>query len=132
MNFGNLIVDLNPIHDSTKMKDKQIVHGMLSASLFSSMFGTLIPRCIYKSQSLQFISPVHCNEKVIGIIEVQNIKQIRSKGCLVRCSTHVYKNFGGDINAETNMKKHTKINDDVIVCVSGEAVVWIPRQGLPK
>lgn len=128
MNFGNLIGDLNPIHDFTKMKDKQIVHGILSASLFSSMFGTLIPRCIYKSQSLQFSGTVHCNEKVLGIIEVQNVKQIRSKGLLVKCSTHIYKNFGEDIDAETNIKKHIKINDDVIVCVSGEATVWIPKE----
>ena len=56
--YGTLIGDMNPIHIGDSFKDGRkldsknkecdssrtiIVHGMLTASLFSSIFGTLIP-----------------------------------------------------------------------------------------
>ena len=50
--FGRLIGDLNPIHIGIDGKEKEnhkiIVHGMLTASLFSSIFGTLIPGEFYQ------------------------------------------------------------------------------------
>ncbi|KAL7471904.1 hypothetical protein ACHAXS_012225 [Conticribra weissflogii] len=76
--FGNLIGDLNQIHfpsDATgnpsvtkdiSSVDRPIVHGMFLSSLFSSIFGTLVPGSIYRSQTLQFQSAVYVDEEVIG------------------------------------------------------------------
>ena len=69
--YGQLISDNNPIHQEINMSNinkiddhnktsssNVIVHGMLSASLFSSIFGTLIPGSYYSSQNLIFQTPV--------------------------------------------------------------------------
>jgi len=49
-------VHLNAEYASTTMFKKPIMHGMLSASLFSKVFGTLFPGegTIYLKQSLNF------------------------------------------------------------------------------
>lgn len=128
--FGTLIGDLNPIHlvgetvqDGTESDfneeeyhtSKIIVHGMLTASLFSSIFGTLIPGSMYRSQSLQFRDPVYCNQTIIGRVCVTNIRDLR-RGLLVTCDTQVLGSIHG--------------TDTIVEHVTGDAEVWLP--GVPK
>ncbi|MDZ4664364.1 MAG: MaoC family dehydratase [Bacteroidota bacterium] len=63
--FANATGDKNPVHldadyAATTMFKKPIMHGMLSASLFSKVFGTLFPGegTIYLKQSLSFLRPM--------------------------------------------------------------------------
>ena len=64
--FANATGDKNPVHldaayAATTMFKKPIMHGMLSASLFSKVFGTLFPGegTIYLKQSLAFLRPMY-------------------------------------------------------------------------
>lgn len=123
-NFGKLISDENPLHrsiDNTQSSSRVIVHGMLSASVFSSIFGTLIPGSIYRSQSFSFNSPVYSDEHVIGRVKVVKVKDLR-KGKLVTCDTIVYQEDLGDKNLSTK-KECVK---EMKKCVQGLAEVWLP------
>jgi acyl dehydratase len=85
---------------------KEVVHGILLSSLFSCIFGTLIPGSVYRSQTLQFRRPVFADEAILARVQIIRIeKQRRLDGLIVRCSTHVLK--------------------DDKECVRGEAEVWI-------
>jgi acyl dehydratase len=124
--FGNLVGDKNPLHNCMTLQEatelfptltqaglirpscnhstEALVHGMLVSSLFSCIFGTLIPGAIYRSQTLQFRAPIYANDFVVGRIMVTKVKETR--GLLVTCDTTV-------LCQER-------------ICVSGEATVWLP------
>lgn len=95
---------------------KAIVHGILLSSVFSTIFGTLLPGCMYRSQSLKFHNPVYADEHVIGKVAVTQLRQINrsSGGVLCMCDTTLHK-------IDTNNKK-----DEHMLCISGEAQVWLP------
>jgi acyl dehydratase len=64
--FAEVTGDKNPVHldtayAATTMFKKPIMHGMLSASLFSKVFGTLFPGegTIYLKQFLSFLRPMY-------------------------------------------------------------------------
>lgn len=70
-NFSGVSGDTNPMHLNeeyarTTVFKGCIVHGMLTASLLSTVIGTMLPGpgCIYVSQSLYFKAPVHVGETV--------------------------------------------------------------------
>jgi len=131
--YGQLIGDNNPIHQQSSSDHSfpgVIVHGMLTASLFSSIFGTLIPGSIYRSQQLLFDAPVYCNERVVGRVEVTKIKDLR-KGVLVTCDTLVIKHpiEQKQQNTSNNPVKGSNgkgVDNYLIKCVRGEATVWLP------
>jgi 3-hydroxybutyryl-CoA dehydratase len=70
-NFSGVSGDTNPMHlneeyaKTTPFKTA-IVHGMLTASLLSTVIGTKLPGpgCLYVSQTLLFKAPVHVNDTV--------------------------------------------------------------------
>ncbi len=97
------------------------MHGMLTASLFSSIFGTLIPGSVYRSQNINFHSPVYSNEIVVGIVRVKEIREMKSRGLLLTCDTNIFKNCG-----KTTVGINKKQN--AILCVSGKASVWLPSK----
>ena len=78
--FAEVTGDKNPVHldeayaASTIFK-KPIVHGMLGASLFSKVFGTMFPGegTIYLSQTLNFLKPMYVNENYEAVFEVKEI-----------------------------------------------------------
>lgn len=78
--YSGLSGDKNPIHmdeeyaENSRYK-KRIAHGMISASYFSSLFGTKIPGegCVYVSQSLNFKRPVYLNDTVTATVIVKEI-----------------------------------------------------------
>ena len=75
--FAELSGDLNPLHLSeayggSSQFGKNVVHGMLTASLFSTLVGMYCPgqKCLYLGQTLQFKMPLFYEEtvKVIGTV----------------------------------------------------------------
>ncbi|MDR1514030.1 MAG: MaoC family dehydratase, partial [Propionibacteriaceae bacterium] len=83
-NFAGVIGDFNPAHinqryaEGTPFKTR-IAHGMLSGSLFSTVFGTKLPGegAIYLSQSLNFLAPVKLGDTVKATVTV---RELREKG----------------------------------------------------
>jgi len=72
--------DTNPLHVDKTFADKtffgqRIAHGMLSASLFSTMVGMHIPGIggIYKSQTLEFLRPVFIGDTLCAWFEIVEI-----------------------------------------------------------
>ncbi len=82
--FAQVTGDNNPVHTdaafaATTMFKRPIMHGMLGASLFSKVFGTLFPGegTIYLKQSLSFLKPMYVDvdyEAVFTVKEVQKDK----------------------------------------------------------
>ena len=107
-NFAKLTGDFNPLHcDDDYAKSTQfggrIAHGMLAASLFSTIIGMLCPgkRSLYLSQSLNFKKPLPLNSKVIvrGIVK----DKIKSVSVIVLYTEVIY---NGDVavNGEAKVK----------------------------
>jgi acyl dehydratase len=162
--FGRLSGDMNPVHfppsttttlssttspttataATTSNNDEKlpIVHGILLSSLFSNIFGNLIPGAIYRHQSLKFHNAVRVNEDVVGRVVVTKLRQINRKGrgsgggVLCVCDTSVIKmgvvaqkfdNTTNDGNSNNpNDKGSNEEEKEEIVCISGDAQVWLP------
>ena len=70
-NFSGVSGDTNPMHLNEEYAKSTafggiIVHGMLTASLISTVIGTRLPGpgCIYMSQTLKFLAPVRVGDTV--------------------------------------------------------------------
>jgi acyl dehydratase len=80
--FVAITGDVNPLHvdqqfaQSTFFGDR-IAHGLLSASLFSTMVGMKLPGlgAIYRSQTLEFLKPVRIGDTITAIFEVEAIDE---------------------------------------------------------
>jgi acyl dehydratase len=151
--FATVVQDWNPLHtalhrdlliqfqeDSCKHREgthptmtKPIVHGMLVSSIFSSIFATLSPGCIYMNQSLDFVRPVYVGDTVIGRIEIDKIRKWRKGGVVIQCTTNVttptsWEEEEEEDNTEdsknlSSSSSHVSKNN---VVVKGVANVWLP------
>jgi len=72
--------DTNPLHVDEAFAAKtffgqRIAHGMLSAALFSTLVGMHIPGigAIYKSQTIEFLRPVHIGDTLTAWFEILSI-----------------------------------------------------------
>jgi acyl dehydratase len=106
--FAEVTGDNNPVHTNAEyaaktMFKRPIMHGMLSASLFSKVFGTLFPGegTIYLKQSLNFLKPMYVDTSYEAIFTVKEL--IRDKNRAV---------------IETIIRNPEGFN-----CTSGEAVI---------
>jgi 3-hydroxybutyryl-CoA dehydratase len=78
--FADVSGDTNPVHmdeafaAATPFKGR-IAHGMLGASLISTVLGTKLPGpgCIYVSQDLRFKAPVRIGDTVVAKVTVGEI-----------------------------------------------------------
>lgn len=78
--FADVSGDTNPVHlneafaAATPFKGR-IAHGMLGASLLSTVFGTKLPGpgCIYVSQDLRFKAPVRIDDTVVAQVTISEI-----------------------------------------------------------
>ncbi len=93
---------------------KPIVHGIFVSGLFSSIFGSLSPGCVYMNQTLNFSNPVHAEEIVLARIEIEKIRRWRRGGVVLQCSTTVSVGRDATTGAFKNM------------AVTGTANVWLP------
>lgn len=110
--FSGVSGDTNPLHldhdfaAQTRFKSR-IAHGMLSASLLSTIFGTKLPGpgCIYLSQNLRFTAPVRSGDTVLAQASVTSIEFDKGKVHFTcRCSV------GGT------------------AVIEGEALILVPRR----
>jgi len=89
-------------------------------SLFSSIFGTLVPGAIYLKQSLDFRLPVHVDEPVVGRVDITRVRPFRRRGVIVTCDTKVlqHRQQPQDDEPQGDLQE--------IVYVMGSADVWLP------
>jgi len=107
--FAQVTGDKNPVHldaayAAKTMFKKPIMHGMLSASLFSKVFGTLFPGegTIYLKQSLSFMKPMYVDTTYEAVFTVKEVLKGKNRAVI-----------------ETLIKDKATGN----VCTSGEATV---------
>jgi len=110
--FATLSGDMNPIHLSDEYAaetifKERIAHGILTASLISTVFGTTLPGpgCIYVSQSLNFHAPVKIGDHVVASARVTDLVEDRLRAVFA-CQCMV--------------------KDKVVL--DGEAVLYVPRR----
>lgn len=78
--FAGISGDFNPIHineqyaNTTKF-NKRISHGMLTASLISTVIGNQLPGVgtIYLSQSTKFLKPVYIGDTITASVSIEEI-----------------------------------------------------------
>jgi acyl dehydratase len=106
--FAEVTGDKNPVHTDAEyaaktMFKRPIMHGMLGASLFSKVFGTLFPGegTIYLKQSLNFLKPMYADAPYEAVFTVKELIKDKNRAIV-----------------ETVIK-----DKDGKVCTSGEATV---------
>jgi 3-hydroxybutyryl-CoA dehydratase len=111
--FAGITGDFNPAHvDAEYAKDtffkERIAHGMLTASLISTIIGTMLPGpgSIYMGQNVRFLAPVKFGDTITAVAEVVEIITEKKR---IRLKT-------------------TCTNQDGTVVVDGEALVSPPRK----
>ena len=87
--FAEITGDKNPIHLDPEFAAKTpfgrpIVHGFLSAAVFSKVFGMLFPGqgTIYLSQEMSFRAPVFAGEKYTAEFEVIDVNTEKHIGTI--------------------------------------------------
>ena len=108
--FAELSGDFNPVHLDADFAaatrfGRPIVHGLLTASLISTVVGTRLPGqgSIYVSQTLRFRAPVFVGDTVRAEAEVTEVRRERRRVVLsTRCL----------------------VGEKVVI--AGEAVMWVP------
>ena len=112
LGFAEVSGDINPLHLDeefavTTRAGQRIAHGMLSASLISTIVGTRLPGpgCLYMGQDLRFLAPVVIGDTVTAVAVVESIDRAKSR-----------------ITLNTVCRVADK---DVI---QGSATVWVPRR----
>lgn len=80
--FAELTGDRNPVHldDEFARKSRfgrRVAHGMLTASLISSVLANKLPGegTVYLSQSLQFVAPVYLDDTVTARVTITKIRE---------------------------------------------------------
>ncbi len=78
--------DVNPLHVDDAFAaqtrfGRRVLHGMLTASIFSTMVGMLLPGtgAIYRSQTLTFLRPVHVGETVTAHFVVRTVDRAKHR-----------------------------------------------------
>lgn len=106
--FAQVTGDKNPVHLNAEyaaktMFKRPIMHGMLGASLFSKVFGTLFPGegTIYLKQSLTFMKPMFVDTPYEAVFTVKELIREKNRAII-----------------ETQI-----IDDKGSVCTTGEATV---------
>ncbi|HPQ08539.1 MAG TPA: MaoC family dehydratase [Bacteroidia bacterium] len=97
-------IHLNPEYAAKTMFKRPIMHGMLGASLFSKVFGTMFPGegTIYLKQSLNFLKPMYVDTPYVAEFTVKEVVPDKNRAIV-----------------ETLIKDKASGN----VCTSGEALI---------
>lgn len=86
--------DTNPVHINAEAAERtmfkqRIAHGMLSASLISTVLGTKLPGpgTIYLAQNLKFRAPVTIGATVTATVEITALDPARKRATLTTTCT---------------------------------------------
>ena len=110
LKFAELTGDNNPVHTDDTYASKTIfkrpvIHGMLGASIFSKIFGTLFPGegTIYLGQNLNFMRPMYPDTEYEAVLIVKEVLKDKHKAVI-----------------------ETIIKDKLTrrICTSGEATIY--------
>jgi 3-hydroxybutyryl-CoA dehydratase len=108
--FAELSGDFNALHvdDAAAARSRfgrRVVHGMLTASLFTRLLGMELPGrgAIYLSQTLRFSAPVYVGDEVEAVVEVSAV----------------------DVGRKRLTLGTTCRNEQGVTVVSGEALVMV-------
>ena len=111
--FADVTGDHNPVHvdetfAQTTRFGRRIAHGMLTASLISSVLANKLPGpgSVYLGQTLQFVAPVFPGDEVTARVTV---KQIREDKSILKLETLC-------------------LNQRGEMVIRGEATILIPRK----
>ena len=84
--FIEITGDVNPLHVDEAFAaatpfGRRVLHGMLTASIFSTMVGMLLPGtgAIYRSQTIRFLLPVHIDETVTAHFVVRSVDRVKHR-----------------------------------------------------
>ena len=111
--FAGVSGDTNPVHlnaeyASQTMFKERIAHGMLSAALISTVFGTKMPGpgCVYVSQTLKFKAPVMIGDTATARVELTELVPDKKRA---------------------NFRTTVAVGSTVVV--EGEATLMVPSRG---
>jgi acyl dehydratase len=84
--FIEITGDTNPLHvdDAFAAKTRfgrRVVHGMLAASIFSTMVGMRLPGpgAIYRAQTIRFLLPVYVGDTVTAHFVVRSVDRAKHR-----------------------------------------------------
>ncbi len=84
--FIEITGDTNPLHVDEEFAERtqfggRVLHGMLTASIFSTMVGMLLPGtgAIYRSQTIRFLLPVRIGETVTAHFVVTAVDRTKHR-----------------------------------------------------
>lgn len=87
--FAGISGDFNPLHLNKQFSEKThfgstIAHGMLTASLISTVVGTKLPGpgAIYMAQNLRFTAPVRAGDTATAVATVTNVDKVKRRVAL--------------------------------------------------
>lgn len=87
--FAGISGDFNPLHLNRQFAEKThfgstIAHGMLTASLISTVVGTKLPGpgAIYMAQNLRFTAPVRAGDTATAVATVTKVDTARRRCAL--------------------------------------------------
>ena len=114
--FAGVSGDTNPVHLNEEFAagtpfHGRIVHGMLTASLISTVLGTKLPGpgCIYMSQTMRFLAPVRSGDTVRAEVTLRTVDREKKRAIFDTACKVLGKNV-----------------------LEGEAVLFVPRRPAPK
>ena len=110
--FSKVTGDNNPVHLDDEYASKTIfkrpiIHGMLGASVFSKVFGTMFPGegTIYLTQNIQFLKPMLVDTNYIAFFEVIEIDREKHRATV---STYVLNEDGKKVIDGNAILMHTE------------------------
>jgi 3-hydroxybutyryl-CoA dehydratase len=84
--FVEITGDTNPLHvddefAATTRFGRRVLHGMLSASILSTMVGTRLPGtgAIYRAQTIRFLKPAYVGDTLTAHFVVRSIDRDRHR-----------------------------------------------------
>jgi 3-hydroxybutyryl-CoA dehydratase len=114
--FAGISGDTNPVHLNEEFAagtpfHGRIAHGMLTASLISTVLGTKLPGpgCIYVSQTMRFLAPVRSGDTVRAEVTLRTVDREKKRAIFDTACKVLGKNV-----------------------LEGEAVLFVPRRPAPK
>ena len=84
--FIEITGDVNPLHVDEAFAagtqfGRRVLHGMLTASILSTMVGMLLPGtgAVYRSQTIAFLRPVYIGDTVTAHFVVRAVDRVRHR-----------------------------------------------------